>query len=169
MFDGLLRSHGWMHRLVIARFANGRGTICRAGRQCSCALSPPTKSVPKGKGISNIWHYSDSREQQKVLNVWRFFFIIIFVEGLAFLQINLCFLLFRPGPVKQFRFGFIISEQNTSRKKELDIVRMDRVSSFSVYVDQLDTQRSCMIEFIHKMLPALQCFGPHRSIFRSVF
>jgi hypothetical protein len=28
----------------------------------------------------------------------------------------------------------------------------------SVCVDQLDTQRSCMIEFIHKMLSALQCF-----------
>jgi hypothetical protein len=41
------------------------------------------------------------------------------VKAVTFLQINLCFILFRPGTVKQFIFGFIVSEENNLRKKEL--------------------------------------------------
>jgi hypothetical protein len=39
----------------------------------------------------------------------------------------------------------------------------------SVYVDQPDGQFYYMIEFIHKIISALQCFGPHRSDIRRVF
>jgi hypothetical protein len=44
---------------------------------------------------------------------------------------------------------------------------MDRVSSCSVYVVQPDTQCSCMIEFIHKIISALQCSGRYGVVGRT--
>jgi len=44
---------------------------------------------------------------------------LFFVKAAAFLQINVCLILFIPGTVKQFIFIFIVSEKNNLRKKEL--------------------------------------------------
>ena len=78
-------------------------------------IKPMDKICPKRKDVSNTSHYSDSHEERSFFIVWNFFF----VKALAFLQINLCYIWFIPGNVKQFIFGFIVSDENNLRKKEL--------------------------------------------------
>jgi len=79
-------------------------------------IKPVDKICSKRKCISNTSHYSESYEEQKLSYCPKLF---LCVKAVALLQINLCFILFIPGTVKQFIFGFIVSEENNLRKKEL--------------------------------------------------
>jgi hypothetical protein len=79
-------------------------------------INPVDNICSQRKCISNTSHCSDSHAEQKPSYRLKFF---LCVEDLEFLHINLCFIVFRLGTVKEFIFGIIISEENTLRKKVL--------------------------------------------------